>query len=75
MPRGKLCEYRILVIPGINEEEIKALAEFMADIDSALAVCFFAFRPNFILENHSGEDLILMDKCVAIAKGRIHRNQ
>lgn len=66
--KEKLWEYRILVIPGINEDEIKPLVEFIADIDPALPVCFLAFRPNFILENHSGADRILMDKCVAIAK-------
>lgn len=66
--KEKLWEYRILVIPGINEEEIKPLAEFIADIDHALPVCFLAFRPNFILENHPGADRILMDKCVAVAE-------
>lgn len=66
--KEKLWEFRILVIPRVNEEEIKPLAEFIADIDPALPVCFLAFRPNFILENHMGADRILMDKCVSIAK-------
>jgi pyruvate formate lyase activating enzyme len=66
--KEKLWEYRILVIPRINENEIKPLAEFIADIDPSLSVCFLAFRPNFILENHLGADRVLMDKCVAVAK-------
>lgn len=66
--KEKLWEYRILVIPKINEDEIKPLAEFIANIDPALPVCFLAFRPNFVLENHPGADRTLMDKCVTIAK-------
>ena len=66
--REKLWEYRILVIPKINEGEMKPLAEFIANIDPALPVCFLAFRPNFVLENHPGADRTLMDKCVTIAK-------
>ena len=66
--KEKLWEYRILVIPRINEDEIKPLAEFIADIDPRLPVCFLAFRPNFILEDHPGADRMLMDRCVNMAK-------
>jgi pyruvate formate lyase activating enzyme len=66
--KEKLWEYRILVIPRMNEDEIKPLSEFIADIDTELPVCFLAFRPNFILEHHCGAGRIFMDKCVAIAK-------
>lgn len=66
--RDKLWEIRILVIPNINEVEIKPLTEFIADIDPSLPVCFLAFRPNFALENHPGAGRSLMDKCVEIAK-------
>jgi len=66
--KEKLWEYRILVIPRINEDEIEPLAEFIADIDPTLPVCFLAFRPNFVLESHPGADRALMDKCVTIAK-------
>ncbi|MBW2072876.1 MAG: radical SAM protein [Deltaproteobacteria bacterium] len=66
--KEKLWEYRILVIPGINEEDIKQLTEFVADIDPSLPVCFLAFRPNFVLENHPGAGSSLMEKCVAVAK-------
>jgi pyruvate formate lyase activating enzyme len=66
--KDKLWEYRILVIPGINEEEIKPLADFIAAIDPSLPVCFLAFRPNFVLEDHPGADEALMERCVDIAE-------
>jgi pyruvate formate lyase activating enzyme len=66
--KDKLWEFRILVIPKINEDDIRPLAEFIARIDPSLPVCFLAFRPNFALENHPGATSSLMDKCVDIAK-------
>jgi len=66
--KDKLWEYRVLVIPKINEDEIKPLVEFIADIDPSLPLCFLAFRPNFVLENHPGAGSSLMDRCVEIAK-------
>jgi len=72
--RDKLWEYRILVIPGINTEEIKALIKFIADIDRSLPVCFLAFRPNFVLDYHPGATRDLMNQCVesAMNKGLIN---
>ena len=66
--KDKLWEYRILVIPGINENEIRSLTEFLVTIDRSLPVCFLAFRPNFVLENHPGASWDLMKRCVYIAK-------
>jgi len=66
--RAKLWEYRIVVIPKVNEEEIRPLVEFIAEIDPSLPVCFLAFRPNFVLESHPGPSPWLMDKCVHIAR-------
>jgi pyruvate formate lyase activating enzyme len=66
--KGKLWEYRILVIPRINETEIRPLTEFIANVDPSLPVCFLAFRPNFALENHPGASRHLMEQCVAIAR-------
>jgi pyruvate formate lyase activating enzyme len=66
--KEKLWEYRILVIPKINEDEIEPITGFLADIDSSLPVCFLAFRPNFVLEHHPGASTGLMKKCVSIAK-------
>ena len=66
--KDKLWEYRILVIPKINEEEIEPLCCFIADIDANLPVCFLAFRPNYVLEHHPGAAGELMDRCVDIAR-------
>jgi uncharacterized Fe-S radical SAM superfamily protein PflX len=66
--KDKLWEYRILVIPKINEEEIEPLCCFIADIDADLPVCFLAFRPNYALEHHPGAAAEIMDRCVNIAK-------
>jgi len=66
--REKLWEFRILVIPGINEDEIRPLTEFIAAIDPSLPVCFLAFRPNYALENHPGTGRGLMENCVDIAR-------
>lgn len=66
--KDKLWEYRIVVIPKINENEIKPLTEFIASIDSSLPVSFLAFRPNFVLENHPGAHRQLMERCVRIAE-------
>ena len=65
--KDRLWEYRIVVIPKINETEIKPLTEFIASIDPSLPVNFLAFRPNFVLENHPGADRQLMERCVDIA--------
>lgn len=66
--KDRLWEYRIVVIPEINTEEIKPLADFIADIDVSLPVCFLAFRPNFVLERHMGATRSLMNNCVQIAR-------
>jgi len=66
--KDKLWEYRIVVIPQINENEIKPLSDFIADIDPTLSVCFLAFRPNFVLEHHRGAGRSLMEKCLEIAR-------
>jgi pyruvate formate lyase activating enzyme len=66
--RDRLWEFRIVVIPEITEDEIKPLTDFVASIDPTLPVCFIAFRPNFVLENHPGTKKRILQKCVAIAK-------
>ena len=74
--KDRLWEYRIVVIPKINENEIKPLTDFIASIDPALPVSFLAFRPNFVLESHPGANRQLMEKCVDIAcqSGLINAN-
>jgi pyruvate formate lyase activating enzyme len=66
--KDKLWEYRILVIPKINQAEIEPLCGFIADIDADLPVCFLSFRPNYVLENHPGAETQLMNRCADMAK-------
>lgn len=65
--KEQLWEFRILVIPDINESEIKPLCQFIAGMDPSLPVCFLCFRPNFVLEKHPGATRKLMERCVKIA--------
>lgn len=64
----KLWEFRILLIPGINQDQVQPLAEFIASIDPDLPVSFLAFRPNFVLENHPGATTEQMNRAVAAAE-------
>jgi pyruvate formate lyase activating enzyme len=65
--KDQLWEFRILVIPGINETDIRPLCQFIAGMDTCLPVCFLCFRPNFVLEHHPGAASELMERCVKIA--------
>lgn len=64
----QLWEYRVLVIPEITDREIPALCQFIASIDRSLPVCFLAFRPNYVLEDHRGADSALMEHCLDTAR-------
>ncbi len=64
----KLWEFRILLIPGINEEQVQPLAEFIAELGPHLPVCFLAFRPNFVLEDHPGASTEEMRRAVDTAQ-------
>ncbi len=64
----KLWEFRILLIPGINEDQVQPLAEFIAELDPYLPVSFLAFRPNFVLEDHPGASTQQMRKAVDTAQ-------
>lgn len=66
--KGKIWEFRIMVIPKIHEKEIQPLCEFIASIDTTIPVCFLAYRPNFVMASHYGANLELMDYCVDTAK-------
>jgi len=64
----KLWEFRILLVPGINEEQVAPLSRFLADLDPDLPVCFLAFRPNFILEDHPGATMEQLQRAVDTAR-------
>jgi len=63
----KLWEFRVLVVPGMNDGQIEPICRFLADLGPALPVCFLAFRPNFVLEQHPGASWELMQRAVSIA--------
>ena len=64
----KLWEFRILVVPGVNDGQIEKLSWFIAGLGTELPVCFLAFRPNFVLEHHRGAPVSLMLKAVNTAR-------
>jgi pyruvate formate lyase activating enzyme len=64
----KLWEFRILVVPAINQDQLEPLSRFVANLGRDLPVCFLAFRPNYVLEEHSGASYSLMEKAVSIAR-------
>ena len=66
--KGKLWEYRIVVIPELTEDEVRPLTDFIAGIDPSVPVCFLAFRPNFVLEDHRGAKTKHMQSYVRIAR-------
>lgn len=67
---GKLWEFRVLVVPGMNEGEVGPICEFIASLNPDLPVCFLAFRPNFVLDRHQGASLATMRGAVETAGER-----
>jgi len=66
--RNKIRVIRTVVIPGINDNEIEKIAEFIANFDSSIPYRIIGFRPNFILYYHPGPSKKLMEKLVEKAK-------
>lgn len=64
----QLWEFRVLVVPHINDEEIEPISRFIASLDPTLPVAFLAFRPNFVLERHPGASTRLMRRAAEIAR-------
>jgi len=59
--KEQLWEFRYLLIPGINDQDVEPLARFLSRIDREVPLNFLAFRPNFIFEDCEGakkEDMI-----------------
>jgi pyruvate formate lyase activating enzyme len=64
----QLWEYRVLVVPEINQDELEPICAHIASLDPSLPVAFLAFRPNFVLEEHPGAGMALMQQAVEIAR-------
>ncbi len=52
--RDRIRAFRTVVIPGINDEEIESIAEFLASIDPSVPLRIIPFRPSYILYYHPG---------------------
>jgi pyruvate formate lyase activating enzyme len=63
----KLWEFRVLVVPEINADELEPICSHIASLDPSLPVAFLAFRPNFVLEDHPGAGIDLMQRAIQIA--------
>jgi pyruvate formate lyase activating enzyme len=63
----RIWEIRVTVVPGINDEDIEPLCEFLAGLSPDVPVNFLAFRPNFVLDSHPGASRGLLTLCVDTA--------
>jgi pyruvate formate lyase activating enzyme len=60
----KIWEFRIVVIPQVNEEEIGPICSLLGGISEDLPICFLSFRPNYVLDEHPGASAALMRTCL-----------
>jgi len=63
-----LWEVRVMVIPGVHEDDIEDMCAYLADLDNRVPLNFLAFRPNFIMEEYYGAGEKMLDHCVKVAK-------
>ena len=70
----KLWEFRLLVVPGFNVDEIPNICSFIAELNPELPVCFLAFRPNFYLEELRGATVREMEEAARTARACGLRN-
>ncbi len=64
----KLWEFRVLLVPGINEDEVEGLCRYVAALGSDLPVHFLAFRPEFVLHEHLGAPTASLDRAVSVGR-------
>jgi pyruvate formate lyase activating enzyme len=64
----KLWEVRVLVIPRLHDRDIEGLCNFLAGLDENLPLNFLAFRPNFVMNEHTWTSRQFMDQCIQTAK-------
>jgi pyruvate-formate lyase-activating enzyme len=70
----KLWEVRVLVIPHLHDRDIEGLCNFLAGLDENLPLNFLAFRPNFVMNEHSWTSRKFMEQCILTAKKAGMRN-
>ena len=60
--KEKIRAIRAIVIPEINDKEIKEIAEFIASIDPSVPFRIIPFRPNYLLYYHPGPTKARMEE-------------
>ena len=60
--KERIRAIRTIVIPEINDKEIKDIAEFIASIDPSVPFRIIPFRPNYLLYYHPGPTKQRMDE-------------
>lgn len=60
--KDRIRAIRTIVIPAINDTEIKEIAEFIASIDPTVPFRIIPFRPNYFLYYHPGPTKARMDE-------------
>jgi len=63
----KIWEVRVMVIPGVHEDDVENMCKFFADFFPKIKLNFLAFRPNFIMEDYIGATNELMQHCLKMA--------
>jgi len=62
-----LWEVRVMVIPGVHEEDVHGMCKFLADINPDVRLNFLGFRPNFVMEGYMGATKKLINHCLSVA--------
>jgi pyruvate formate lyase activating enzyme len=57
----KIRVFRSVVIPGITDGQIPAIARYIAELDPSIPYRLVGFRPNFVLYYHPGPSRDLME--------------
>jgi pyruvate formate lyase activating enzyme len=60
----RIWEFRVTVVPGVNEDDLKPMCDFLAGLSRDVPVSFLAFRPNFVLDTHPGTPREVLQRAV-----------
>lgn len=64
----KIRVFRTVIIPGINDAEIRKIAKFLYDLDPQIRYRLVGFRPHYLLYYHPGPTRQMMMKLVGKCK-------
>ena len=66
--RDRIRVFRTVVIPGMTDSEVGAIATFIASLDPGIPYRLIGFRPNNVLYYHPGPSAEEMDRLCAISR-------